>query len=112
MIDQPRTIKTAFVDAWAISDSAAGFSYALQERGYKLARGDRRDFVAVDLHGEVYSVPRRLFSLQAEINLTARVPATTEGAFEDVSRRLGATQEFEAWKRFARTKARNMCHGL
>jgi len=55
----PRTIKTAFQDAWAISDSRAAFTHAMQERGYKIARGDRRGFVAVDIHGEVYSIPKQ-----------------------------------------------------
>jgi MobA/VirD2-like, nuclease domain len=54
----PRTIKTDFQDAWAISDSKAAFTHAMQERGYKIARGDRRGFVAVDIHGEVYSIPK------------------------------------------------------
>ena len=55
----PRAIKTAFQDAWAISDSAVGFAHALEERGYKLARGDRRSFVGVDVHGEAYSIARQ-----------------------------------------------------
>ena len=53
-----RAIKADFQDAWAISDSKVAFTHALQERGYKLARGDRRGFVAVDYQGEVYSVSR------------------------------------------------------
>ncbi|MDH5721896.1 MAG: relaxase/mobilization nuclease domain-containing protein [Alphaproteobacteria bacterium] len=53
-----REIKGQFQDAWAISDSKAAFSHALEERGYKLARGDRRGFVAVDHKGEVYPVSR------------------------------------------------------
>ncbi|MCI4666037.1 MAG: relaxase/mobilization nuclease domain-containing protein [Neomegalonema sp.] len=54
----PRAIKAAIQDAWAISDTKAAFSYALHERGYLLARGDRRGFVAVDLRGKVYAIPR------------------------------------------------------
>lgn len=54
-----REIKEAFQDAWAISDNRASFEHALKERGYWLARGDRRGFVALDHHGEVYSVPRQ-----------------------------------------------------
>jgi len=54
-----RAIKTAFQDAWAVSDSKAAFVCALRERGYQLARGDRRGFVGVDHHGEVYSIPRQ-----------------------------------------------------
>ena len=30
----------------------------MRERGYVVARGDRRGFVGVDVHGEVYSIPR------------------------------------------------------
>lgn len=54
----PRAVKATIQDAWAISDTKAAFAYALEGRGYVLARGDRRGFVAVDLHGEVYSVPK------------------------------------------------------
>lgn len=54
-----REIKEAFQDAWAISDNRASFEHALKERGYWLARGDRRGFVAIDHHGEVYSVSRQ-----------------------------------------------------
>ena len=49
----PRAIKTAFQDAWAISDSRAAFARALEERGYHLAQGNRRSYVAVDCDGEV-----------------------------------------------------------
>lgn len=52
----PRAIKTAITDAWAMSDSKASFQHALKERGYVLARGDRRGFVAVDIFGEAYPV--------------------------------------------------------
>ncbi|MEM1195662.1 MAG: relaxase/mobilization nuclease domain-containing protein [Pseudomonadota bacterium] len=52
-------IKEALQDAWAISDNRASFEHALKERGYWLAKGDRRGFVALDRHGEVYSIPRQ-----------------------------------------------------
>ncbi|MEM9837655.1 MAG: relaxase [Pseudomonadota bacterium] len=54
----PKQIKGAIQDAWAISDTKAGFAHALEERGFKLARGDRRAWVALDAYGEVYSVAR------------------------------------------------------
>ncbi len=54
----PRAIKEAFQDCWAISDSRAAFASALEERGYYLAKGDRRGFVAVDWRGEVYPISR------------------------------------------------------
>lgn len=52
----PRAIKTAIADAWAISDSKASFQHALKERGYVLARGDRKGFMAVDIFGEAYPI--------------------------------------------------------
>ena len=54
----PRAIKTAMQDCWAVSDTQNSFAHALKERGYVLARGDRRGFVAVDFHGEVYAVSK------------------------------------------------------
>lgn len=54
----PRAIKADFQDSWAISDSKAAFVQALRSRGYWLARGDRRGFVAIDFKGEIYAVPK------------------------------------------------------
>jgi len=54
----PRAIKTALQDAWAISDNKAALVHALKERGYSLARGDRRGYVAVDHKGEVYALSK------------------------------------------------------
>ena len=54
----PREIKAVFRDAWNRSDSRTAFANALAESGYFLARGDRRGFVALDVHGEVYAVAK------------------------------------------------------
>lgn len=54
----PREIKTALRQAWEASDDRASLEQALKERGFWLARGDRRGFVAVDYLGEVYSLSR------------------------------------------------------
>nr|WP_281248869.1 relaxase/mobilization nuclease domain-containing protein [Roseovarius marisflavi] len=54
----PREIKAAFQDAWKHSDNRTSFKHALKERGFWLAKGDRRDFVAIDYRGEVYSLSR------------------------------------------------------
>lgn len=53
----PRRIKSDLQDAWALSDSKPALNHALQERGYVLARGDRRGYVAVDRDGEIYALP-------------------------------------------------------
>jgi len=55
----PRDIAGAISDAWMISDTKATFEHALKERGYWLARGDSKSYVAVDYHGEVYSIGRK-----------------------------------------------------
>jgi len=54
----PRAIKTAFQDAWAISDSKTAFVHALEERGFMLAKG-RRGHIAIDHMGGEYSVARQ-----------------------------------------------------
>ncbi|MEL6379616.1 MAG: relaxase/mobilization nuclease domain-containing protein [Pseudomonadota bacterium] len=56
----PREIKSALQSCWEVSDGTAAFGHALQERGFYLARGDRRGFAAVDYNGEVYSLSRAL----------------------------------------------------
>ncbi|MEM5477130.1 relaxase/mobilization nuclease domain-containing protein [Pacificibacter sp. AS14] len=54
----PAKLKAMFQDTWAMSDSKPAFEHALQERGFHLARGDRRGHVAVDYKGEVYPISR------------------------------------------------------
>ncbi|MCA1241498.1 relaxase/mobilization nuclease domain-containing protein [Stappia stellulata] len=54
----PREIKAAVRQCWERSDNRASFERALKERGFWLARGDRRGFVAVDYRGEIYSLSR------------------------------------------------------
>lgn len=53
-------IKADLQAAWAMSDTKAAFEHALQDKGFRLARGDRRGFVVTDHQGEVYSLPRWL----------------------------------------------------
>ncbi|MGE4069821.1 MAG: hypothetical protein AB7E72_01445 [Lysobacterales bacterium] len=71
MGDDPRKIKIALRECWAISDSKQAFVSALERQGYYLARGDRRGYVAVDWRGEVYSLSRWLD--QKNKALTARL---------------------------------------
>lgn len=54
----PKRIKAAFQDCWAASDSGIALRAALEQRGYFLARGDRRAVVVLDWKGEVYSLSR------------------------------------------------------
>ena len=54
----PREIKQVFQDAWKRSDNLKAFGNALAERRYFIAKGDRRGFVALDVSGKVYSIPK------------------------------------------------------
>ncbi|WP_289036540.1 relaxase/mobilization nuclease domain-containing protein [uncultured Roseibium sp.] len=53
-------IKGLIQEAWAISDTRQSFSHALEERGFYLARGDRRAYTAVTFEGEVIAIPRAI----------------------------------------------------
>ncbi|MCB9989736.1 MAG: relaxase [Rhodospirillales bacterium] len=53
-----RTLKALFQDCWRGSDSRKAFETALKERGFFLARGDRRGYVALDYKGEIYALSR------------------------------------------------------
>jgi len=64
----PKIIKSALQHSWAISDNRKAFEHALQSRGYFLAKGDKRGYVAVDLHGEVYSLSRQIGIKKADLS--------------------------------------------
>ncbi|MBL4638893.1 MAG: hypothetical protein JKY57_00005, partial [Kordiimonadaceae bacterium] len=52
-------LKGDIQDCWAISDNKMSFEAALKEKGFYLARGDRRGHVAVNaINGEVLSLSR------------------------------------------------------
>lgn len=53
-----KTLKGLFADCWASSDNASSLRQALAERGFVLARGDRRAAVAIDYRGEVHALAR------------------------------------------------------
>lgn len=54
----PKEIKNVIQQCWNRSDNKASLERSLKERGFWLARGDRRGFVAVDYRGEVYALSR------------------------------------------------------
>ena len=78
----PRQTRAAIQDAWAISDSKTAFIHALEERGFKLARGDKTAFVAVDFHGEIYSVAKltgvKTKSIRARVGAEKDLPGVDE----------------------------------
>jgi hypothetical protein len=61
----PRAIQAEVTALWHESDSGAAFKAALEQRGYILCRGDRRDFVIVDPAGDEHSLARRISGAKA-----------------------------------------------
>ena len=75
-------LKRAMQDAWAVSDSRVGFEAALQDQGLKLAKGDRRGFVAVSYEGEVLAVSRyvgkKVKEIEARLGKPAELPSVED----------------------------------
>ena len=111
----PRALKALFQECWAQSDSRSSFTHAIKERGYILAKGDRRGFVAVDYKGEVYPVSRWVGIKAKDVakrlgdlsNLPNVKPAHAAAA-EIITRRLEELRETESKstkERLAKIKA-------
>ena len=85
-------IKTMMQDCWAVSDSKAAFSQVLKERGFQLARGDKRGFVAVTPQGEVLSIGRyagkKAKEVRAKLGTPQDLPSVTE-AKQRLSQEMG-----------------------
>jgi hypothetical protein len=60
-----KDVKADITEAFKASDSAQAFQSALGDRGYILAKGDRRDFVIVDRAGGIHSLARRIDGMKA-----------------------------------------------
>lgn len=54
----PKRMQAQIQACWTASDTRVSFETAIREKGLFLAQGDRRGFVLVDVHGEVYSLSR------------------------------------------------------
>lgn len=63
----PQQIKEELRACWHEADNGQSFAAALDEHGYLLAQGDRRDFVIVGSEGDIYDVARVTGSRVAEV---------------------------------------------
>ena len=63
--------KAFLTGIWLTTNNGKEFQAALEEKGWVLARGDRRDFVAIDPTGGVHSVARRVDGAKA-VDVRAR----------------------------------------
>lgn len=62
---RPAEAKAEITEIWRRTDSGPAFAAALDEAGWILAKGDRRDFVVIDSAGEVHSLTRRVDGVKA-----------------------------------------------
>jgi hypothetical protein len=102
----PKAIKQALQDCWAGSDSRQAFETALRERGYYLAKGGKRGFVAVDWRGEIYSLSRASGVKTKELKARLGDPKdlqSTEEAKAFIAERM--TPKLKAWAKEAQAKA-------
>lgn len=56
----PQDVTKQITDIWRCTSSGWEFAGKLEQAGFLLARGDRRDFVVVDAKGGVHSLARRV----------------------------------------------------
>ena len=61
----PAAAKSLMTGIWQSTKNGKEFQTALEDKGWILARGDRRDFVAIDPGGGVHSVARRIEGVNA-----------------------------------------------
>ena len=80
----PEQVTQEVTALWERCDSGAAFKTALEERGYMLCRGDRRDFCIIDPAGDDHSLARRIRgkgggSARAHDGYRCRFPALGRG---------------------------------
>ena len=108
----PREIKAVFQQCWEASDNKASFERALKERGFWLAKGDRRGFVAIDYRGEVYSLSRyagvKTKDIEARLGDREALRSVDEIKAEIAG---GMTQKLEAFIKDAERDAKQRARG-
>ena len=94
----PREIKNAMQQCWKASDNKASFEHAMTEKGFFIAKGDRRGFVALDWRGEVYSLSRSLSiktkELKSKLGDTDALPSVETVKNKIASNHIELHQQF------------------
>ena len=83
---KPDAAREHITALWQRTDSGASFQAALEQSGWTLARGDRRDFVVIDPKGGTHSLARRIEGAtakdvrarMADVDMK-RLPSVAEG---------------------------------
>jgi hypothetical protein len=99
-----KQVKAEVSALFRASDGAEAFKAALQEHGYTLAKGDRRDFVIVDHAGGVHSLARRIDGVKAaELRaFMAPIDRAQVPDIEDVKRALAPRDDNSLEKAYGR----------
>jgi hypothetical protein len=93
----PRQVKVQVQALWEVSDSGRGFAAALNDKGFALAKGDRRDFMVIDLAGGAHSLGRCVGAKAAE--LRSRMADVNREALPTVDQAVAITRERQAVER-------------
>ena len=88
----PNTIKLALLECWSLGGNRESFELLLKRKGYYLARGDRRGFVALDWRGEVYSLARWLGLKKKDLRKKLGVESELSGVGEKRAKLSAAWQ--------------------
>ena len=99
----PQAARAHITNLWQQSDTGAAFAKALEDSGWILARGDRRDFVAVDPKGGVHSLARRIEGAKVkdvrarlvDLDMSALPSVAEARAMQRARQRARAPQEAE-----------------
>jgi len=87
-----KEFKSELTALWHATDSGKAFIAAVEERGYAIAKGDRRDFVILDRTGEVHSLARRLDGVNVA-DVRARFQDVDRDSLPGVTEARGAQSE-------------------
>jgi Relaxase/Mobilisation nuclease domain len=63
---EPAAVKAELTRLWQQTDTGKTFAAAVQDAGYRLARGDKCDFIVIDQAGQVHSLGRRIDGAKAK----------------------------------------------
>ncbi|WP_263351359.1 relaxase/mobilization nuclease domain-containing protein [Acidicapsa acidisoli] len=58
-------IRNAIRQAWDRSDNSMSFQAALEQEGFVLARGEKRDFIVIDREGGMHALGKRILDVSA-----------------------------------------------
>lgn len=92
----PKELKQLLKECWTQSDSKASFIAALEESDFRLCRGDRRAFVALDREGNIYSLSRWLGVKTKELSLRLGDPdelPSIENTLQEFERSAGSSDD-------------------